>query len=88
MSAATRLSISGMSCASCVTSVEDAINSVDGVSLASGNFAEHTARIEGEVLAESLVEAIRAAGYDAAQLTGAEDESEKKRRKWSITASY
>jgi Cu+-exporting ATPase len=77
MSAATRLSISGMSCASCVTSVENAINGVNGVSLASVNFAEHTATVEGEVNAKSLVEAIRAAGYDATQLTGAEDESEK-----------
>jgi len=66
-----------MSCAGCVASVENAINGVNGVSLASVNFAEHTATVEGEVSAESLVEAIRAAGYDAAQLTGAEDESEK-----------
>ena len=77
MSAATRLSVSGMSCAGCVASVEDAIKSVDGVLVASVNFAEHTATIEGEVSAGILVEAIRAAGYDAAQLTGAEDESEK-----------
>jgi Cu+-exporting ATPase len=66
-----------MSCAGCVASVEDAIKSVDGVLVASVNFAEHTATIEGEVSAETLVEAIRSAGYDAAQLTGAEDESEK-----------
>jgi len=77
MSAATRLSVSGMSCAGCVASVEQAIKSVDGVLLANVNFAEHTATFEGEVSAEAIVEAIRAAGYDAAQLTGAEDESEK-----------
>ncbi len=77
MSAATRLSISGMSCAGCVASVEQAIKSVDGVLIANVNFAEHTATVEGEVSAETLVDAIRAAGYDAAQLTGAEDESEK-----------
>ncbi|MCH7881535.1 MAG: copper-translocating P-type ATPase [Proteobacteria bacterium] len=77
MSAATRLSVSGMSCAGCVASVEDAINSVDGVSLASVNFAEHTATIEGNVSVESLVSAIRSAGYDAAQLLGSEDEAEK-----------
>ena len=77
MTEATRLSVSGMSCAGCVASVEDALNSVDGVSLASVNFAEHTAMVEGEVSVETLVAAIRAAGYDAAQLTGAEDESEK-----------
>ena len=59
MTAATRLSVSGMSCAGCVATVEDAINSVAGVSLASVNFAEHTATIEGEVNAESLVDACR-----------------------------
>jgi len=77
MSAATRLSVSGMSCAGCVASVEQAIKSVDGVLIANVNFAEHTATVEGDVSAETLVDAIRAAGYDAAQLTGAEDESEK-----------
>jgi len=77
MSTATRLSISGMSCAGCVASVEQAIKSVDGVLIANVNFAEHTATVEGEVSAETLVESIRAAGYDAAELTGAEDESEK-----------
>jgi Cu+-exporting ATPase len=66
-----------MSCAGCVASVEQAIKSVDGVLIANVNFAEHTATVEGEVSAETLVDAIRAAGYDAAQLTGAEDESEK-----------
>jgi Cu+-exporting ATPase len=77
MNAATRLSVSGMSCAGCVASVEQAIKSVDGVLLANVNFAEHTATVEGEVSAEAIVAAIRSAGYDAAQLTGAEDESEK-----------
>ena len=72
-----RLSVSGMSCAGCVSSVEKALQGVVGVAIANVNFAEHTATIEGEVSAQSLVEAIRSAGYDAAELTGAEDESEK-----------
>ncbi len=77
MSNAIRLSVSGMSCAGCVTSVEQAIKSVDGVLIANVNFAEHTATVEGEASADLLVDAIRAAGYDAAQLAGAEDESQK-----------
>lgn len=77
MTESIRLSVSGMSCAGCVASVETALNKVDGVSQANVNFAEHTATIAGEVSAESLLNAIRAAGYDAAPLTGAEDESEK-----------
>ncbi len=77
MSTATRLSVSGMSCAGCVASVENAIKNVDGVLVANVNFAEHTATVEGEVSSDVLVKAIQDAGYDAAQLTGAEDESEK-----------
>ncbi|MFV2032941.1 MAG: heavy metal translocating P-type ATPase, partial [Gammaproteobacteria bacterium] len=77
MSTAIRLSVSGMSCAGCVASVENAINAVDGVSLASVNFAEHTATVDGDVIVGALVEAIRSAGYDAAQLVGSEDEAEK-----------
>ena len=77
MSAAIRLSVSGMSCAGCVTSVENAIKAVDGVSLANVNFGEHTAMVEGDVNIGSLVEAIRAAGYDAAELGSNEDEAEK-----------
>ena len=77
MSAATRLSVSGMSCAGCVASVERAIQSVNGVTLANVNFAEHTALIEGDVNATTLISAIRDAGYDAAELVGDEDEAEK-----------
>ncbi len=77
MSETIRLSVSGMSCAGCVSSVEKALNGVVGVSLANVNFAEHTATIEGGVSAQSLVDAVRSAGYDAAELTGVEDESEK-----------
>jgi len=73
----TRLSISGMSCAGCVSSVEGALQAVAGVSAASVNFAEHTAIAEGDVPAQALIDAVRAAGYDAAELIDAADESEK-----------
>ena len=77
MSEKTRLSISGMSCAGCVSSVEGALQAVAGVSAASVNFAEHTAIAEGDVPAQALIDAVRAAGYDAAELIDAADESEK-----------
>jgi len=64
-----RLSISGMSCAGCVSSVEDALNHVEGVATGSVNFAEHTATVSGNATAESLIIAVRDAGYDAALLT-------------------
>lgn len=72
-----RLSVSGLSCAGCVSTVERALQGVAGVSVASVNFAEHTAMIEGDTTVEVLVDAVRAAGYDAAELSGASDEKEK-----------
>jgi Cu+-exporting ATPase len=77
MSDTVRLSISGMSCAGCVASVEEAINGVDGVRGGSVNFAEHTALVEGDFSVAILIEAVRSAGFDAAELKNALDESEK-----------
>jgi len=77
MSDQTRLSISGMSCAGCVSSVERALQGVDGVSAASVNFAEHTAVAEGDAPVQALIDAVQSAGYDAAELTSVADESEK-----------
>ena len=77
MSDPIRLSISGMNCAGCVSSVERALQGVAGVSAASVNFAEHTANAEGSASAQSLIEAVRSAGYDAAEMTSAADETEK-----------
>ncbi|HED33151.1 MAG TPA: copper-translocating P-type ATPase [Gammaproteobacteria bacterium] len=67
-----RLSISGMSCAGCVSGVENALNSVTGVETAGVNFAEHTANITGRASVQELVQAVKDAGYDAAELTAGE----------------
>ncbi len=72
-----RLSIAGMSCAGCVASVEKALQAVPGVTSASVNFAEHTAVIRGDVAAQALVQAVRDAGYDAAELRGIDDGRER-----------
>ncbi|CAK0770084.1 Cu(+) exporting P-type ATPase [Gammaproteobacteria bacterium] len=72
-----RLSVSGMSCAGCVATVEDVLRVVPGVRDVSVNFVEHTATITGSANATDLVVAIRAAGYDAAELSGLDDERDK-----------
>ena len=72
-----RLSIAGMSCAGCVASVEKALQAVSGVQSASVNFAEHTAQVRGDVPVQTLIDAVKAAGYDAAELGGQNDEAEK-----------
>ncbi|OGI38905.1 MAG: Cu+ exporting ATPase [Candidatus Muproteobacteria bacterium RBG_16_64_10] len=70
-----RLSIGGMSCAGCVATVENALKNVPGVGEASVNFAEHTASVTGAVEAKALITAVKASGYDAAELRGPEDEA-------------
>jgi Cu+-exporting ATPase len=72
-----RLSVTGMSCAGCVKAVEDAISSVEGVEHVSVNFAEHTASYAGAANPAAVVEAVRAAGYDAAEMRSIADEKEK-----------
>ncbi|MDH5777434.1 MAG: heavy metal translocating P-type ATPase [Gammaproteobacteria bacterium] len=72
-----RLTISGMSCAGCVSSVETALQNVAGVTEASVNFAEHTAQVTGDVDAQQLIDAVSQAGYSAAELTGEEDASDR-----------
>jgi Cu+-exporting ATPase len=66
-----------MSCAGCVSRVEKALQATPGVSAAAVNFAEHTATIEGDVDARTLIEQVEATGYEAAELTSIDDLEEK-----------
>ncbi len=65
----TTLSVQGMTCSSCVNSVEKALNSVDGVS-ATINFATETAHIlaPAEMSAKELIKIVEKAGYSASVL--------------------
>ena len=67
-STVTELSVSGMTCASCVGRVEKALQAVPGVLKAEVNLATETARIEAAATTEPqrLVEAVERAGYSAA----------------------
>ncbi len=62
------LEIDGMTCASCVTRVEKALNSVEGVVSAQVNLATETAQVQftsGMVGVDALVAAVERAGYVA-----------------------
>jgi Cu+-exporting ATPase len=73
----TRLSVTGMSCAGCVSAVEDAMSAVPGIDKAVVNFAEHTATYTGKATIEDVLDAIKSAGYGAAVMRGVADEEEK-----------
>ncbi|MFY0989327.1 heavy metal translocating P-type ATPase [Halomonas sp. C05BenzN] len=60
-----RLSISGMTCASCVKSVQQALERTPGVVSAEVNFGTHTAQVRGSADAAALVDAIEDVGYGA-----------------------
>ena len=72
-----QLLIDGMSCASCVSRVEQALAQVAGVEQARVNLAERSALVIGSPQPEALVTAVVAAGYGA-EVIG--DESERREK--------
>ncbi|MEO8384904.1 MAG: copper ion binding protein, partial [Betaproteobacteria bacterium] len=65
------LAITGMTCASCVGRVEQALRRVPGVLKATVNLATERATIQiaaGAVTAEALLEAVKRAGYEATSI--------------------
>ena len=69
----TTLSIEGMTCSSCVNTVEKALNSIEGVS-ATVNFATETAHILAptEMDAKGFIKIVEKAGYSAKLITDAQ----------------
>ena len=67
------LSIQGMTCSSCVNSVEKALNKVEGVS-ATINFATETAHIlaPADMSTKDLIKVVEKAGYSASLLVDAQ----------------
>ncbi|MFB6269206.1 MAG: heavy-metal-associated domain-containing protein [Halobacterium sp.] len=61
----TELTVRGMSCGGCESTVEDALRGVDGVTDATADRETDSATVTGEADAEALVAAVEDAGYDA-----------------------
>ncbi len=60
-----RLSIGGMTCASCVKSVQKALERTPGVVSAEVNFGTHTAQVRGRADPDALIHAVEDVGYGA-----------------------
>ncbi|WP_459176246.1 copper-exporting P-type ATPase CopA [Ewingella americana] len=60
-----QLLLSGMSCASCVSKVQKALESVEGVAQARVNLAERSALVSGSADQQALINAVERAGYGA-----------------------
>jgi Cu+-exporting ATPase len=76
------LSISGMTCAACAARIEKVLNRMEGVE-ATVNLATEKARVRyapGAVSVDTLINAVRKAGYDAQEIVEASHAEEKARR--------
>lgn len=74
------LSIEGMTCASCVSKVEKALNAIPGVTRASVNLATERAHVElaGQVPLSDLIKAVKTAGYEARSLDEVRSDAKQK----------
>lgn len=70
-----RLSITGMRCAGCISSVEHALLAVPGVTSAAVNLADHSATVLGTADPGELLAAVRHSGYGGAVMGGFDDPS-------------
>ncbi len=85
------LNVDGMTCASCVARVENALSSVPGVQSARANLATNQAAVElasASVPTPALIEAVERAGYQASLVEGIQsaaslaDRGARELRKW------
>lgn len=60
------LTLSGLHCVNCVKSVEKALHEVPGVEKVSVTLSPQQAIVEGEVEAQTLIDAIDEIGFEAA----------------------
>ncbi|HHR5901404.1 TPA: copper-exporting P-type ATPase CopA [Providencia alcalifaciens] len=76
-----QLLLDGMTCASCVSKVQKALNSVPGVENARVNLAERSALVTGTAKPDALVEAVVKAGYGAEII---QDEAKRRERQQEV----
>jgi Cu+-exporting ATPase len=85
------LPIRGMSCASCVKKVENALNGLEGVVRASVNFATERATVQyipGAVSMEDFRRAVKEAGYEVLEVEGGKKEDLIDRERAAREAEY
>ena len=63
--------VTGMSCAACSARVEKAVSAVEGVESCAVSLLTNSMSVEGSASSESIIAAVRAAGYGASVQGGA-----------------
>jgi len=77
-----RLSLTGITCASCVLSIEKALSAVPGVQQVDVNFAQRSATVltNTVILPDTLTNTVKQAGYGASLIDNPEQEEQLKTR--------
>nr|WP_239495300.1 heavy metal translocating P-type ATPase [Salinicola halophilus] len=75
-----RFTIGGMTCAGCVNAVQRALSKTPGVQQARVDFAGETALVTGSASDETLIGAVRSAGYDAAPIEDLREANERRQQ--------
>ncbi|HEY5717274.1 MAG TPA: heavy metal translocating P-type ATPase [Motiliproteus sp.] len=73
-----QLALEGMTCASCVRSIEQALNDVPGVTRVDINFGSRSALVAGDTDASQLIQAVEGAGYGAREVLDPEQAEQQK----------
>lgn len=60
-----KLKITGMKCGGCVSAVEDALKSINGVAAVTVSLEQNIAVVSGDVNVDQLIDAVEAAGFKA-----------------------
>ncbi|MCP4476362.1 MAG: copper-translocating P-type ATPase [Gammaproteobacteria bacterium] len=72
-----QLRLTDVSCTSCVKVIEAALDGVDGVDSGKVNFAERTITIIGEAEPETVIAAVKQAGYTAGLMDDSDESAEE-----------
>ena len=86
-----QLSLNGMHCASCASIIERSIKKVAGVKNANVNFASEKASIvfdETQSPVQSLIDAVKKAGYTASILNENDPDAERKKREKTMSSYF
>ncbi len=62
-----QFNVTGMSCAACSARVEKAVSKLDGVTSCSVSLLTNSMSVDGEASSESIIKAVREAGYGASE---------------------
>ena len=72
------LAVTGATCSSCVSTIEKALMSIDGITGAHMNLADNTATATGHADPQALIKAVESAGYGASVIEDQDAEDDRK----------